>query len=272
MSQVSDTHGLVNSRLKNIDPQVYIPEETAVIILGDMGLNFYLNEIDAKNKKAVNDTGFHIYAVRGNHEERPENISTMEQWYDEDVDGTVWREVNFPNIRYFMDGHAYLIDGHPTLVIGGAYSVDKWYRLNRATPGASWTGWFKDEQLTPEEMQDIETRMSGHHFDFILTHTCPYGWQPTDLFLNGLDQSTVDNTMEHWFDTIKDKFNWNIWLFGHFHDDRLVRPHVEMYYTDIEDLDTIWNRWNNEMTIQNEWWLKKSPNYYFDDNIWAKKR
>ena len=74
--------------------------------------------------------------------------------YDEDIDGTVWREVNFPNIRYFMDGHAYLIDGHPTLVIGGAYSIDKWYRLNRATPGASWTGWFKDEQLTPEEMQD----------------------------------------------------------------------------------------------------------------------
>ena len=260
MSQVSDTHGLVNSRLKNIDPQAYIPKETAVIILGDVGLNFYLNKTDAKNKKAVNDTGFHIYAVRGNHEERPENIPTMEQWYDEEIDGTVWREVNFPNIRYFMDGHAYLIDGHPTLVIGGAYSVDKWYRLSRAAEGATWTGWFKDEQLTPEEMQDIETRMSTHHFDFVFTHTCPYSWQPFDLFIGGIDQSTVDNSMERWLDTLKDKITWNAWLFGHFHSDRLVRPGAEMYSTDIETLQTIYDRWTSGKEL--DWWLSKVPNYY----------
>ena len=254
-----DTHGLVDLRLNNIT-DMYIPEETALIILGDAGINYYLNKTDTKNKLKLQKSRFKIYCVRGNHEERPENISTMEQWYDEDVDGTVWREVNFPNIRYFMDGHAYLIDGHPTLVIGGAYSVDKWYRLNRATPGASWTGWFKDEQLTPEEMQDIETRMSGHHFDFILTHTCPYAWQPFDLFLRGVDQSTVDNSMERWLDEFKEKVTWNAWLFGHFHNDRLVRPGVEMYSTDIETLQAIYDRWTSGKEL--DWWLSKDPNYY----------
>ena len=184
----------------------------------------------------------------------------MEQWYDEDIDGTVWRETNYPNIRYFMDGHAYLIDGHPTLVIGGAYSVDKWYRLGRAQPNDKWTGWFKDEQLTPEEMQDIENRMSNHHFDFIFTHTCPFSWQPFDLFIGGIDQSTVDNSMERWMDTFKDKVTWNAWLFGHFHNDRLVRPGVEMYSTDIETLQAIYDRWTSGKEL--DWWLSKDPNYY----------
>ena len=72
-----DTHGQVLERLSHIG---YPPDETALIILGDMGLNFYLNKTDRKNKRNVNATGFRIYAVRGNHEERPENLS-MEQMY-----------------------------------------------------------------------------------------------------------------------------------------------------------------------------------------------
>ena len=241
---------------------MYIPEETALIILGDAGINYYLNKTDTKNKLKLQKSRFKIYCVRGNHEERPENIPTMEQWYDEEVDGTVWREANFPDIRYFMDGHAYLIDGHPTLVIGGAYSVDKWYRLNRATPGASWTGWFKDEQLTQDEMDSISERFKDKQFDFILSHTCPFSWQPTDLFLAGLNQSTVDNTMEKWLEKFKGTVDWTVWLFGHFHDDRLVRLGVEMYYKDIESLEDIWNRWNNDVT-ELDWWLKKDPNYYY---------
>ena len=66
-----DTHGQVLERLGHIG---YPPDETALIILGDMGLNFYLNKTDRKNKRNVNATGFRIYAVRGNHEERRVDI------------------------------------------------------------------------------------------------------------------------------------------------------------------------------------------------------
>ena len=59
-------------------PSHYEPAETALIILGDAGINFYLNKTDKKNKKIINNTGYIIYCVRGNHEERPENIETME--------------------------------------------------------------------------------------------------------------------------------------------------------------------------------------------------
>ena len=45
--------------------------------------------------------------------------------------------------------------------------------------------------------------------------------------------------MENWLETFKDKIDWDIWLFGHFHDDRLVRPGVEMYYNDIVSMKSI---------------------------------
>ena len=264
-----DTHGQVITRLMNIGTTDYPAEETALIILGDAGINFYLNKTDLKNKKIINNQGFTLYCVRGNHEERPENLGYIEHWYDENVKGYVMYEPDFPNIRYFEDGNAYEIGGKSVLVIGGAYSVDKWYRLNRAGVTSKLdkdylnprkTGWFPDEQLIDWEMTMIEQEHFGKHYDVILTHTCPISWEPTDLFLPGLDQSSVDKTMELWLDEVKQKVDWNIWLFGHYHGDQLVRPGVEMYYKDIENWETIMKRW--ESPDQLDWWLVKSPNYY----------
>ena len=263
-----DTHGLVMTRLMNIDTAKYIPEETAVIILGDAGINFYLNKTDKKNKKIINNTGFTIYCVRGNHEERPEKVSGIHPAFDENVKATILQEVEFPNIKYFIDGHTYTIAGKTVLVIGGAYSVDKWYRLMRAGvtgklhpdyTNSKKTGWFPAELLTDDELEQIECNCTGNCYDVILTHTCPESWEPRDLFLSGLDQSTVDKSMEKWLDDFKNHIDWKIWLFGHYHDDRLVRPGVEMYYKDIEDWKDIMKRWEDPEHL--DWWLKKDPNY-----------
>ena len=257
------------TRLMNIGTTDYKPEETALIILGDAGINFYLNKTDLKNKKIINNQGFTLYCVRGNHEERPENLGYIEHWYDENVKGYVMYEPDYPNIKYFEDGNAYEICGKSVLVIGGAYSVDKWYRLHRAGVtnkldkdylNPRKTGWFPDEQLLDWEMTTIEKDHFGKHYDVILTHTCPISWEPTDLFLPGLDQSGVDKTMELWLDEVKQNVDWNIWIFGHYHGDQLVRPGVEMYYKDIENWETIMKRWENPEDL--DWWLVKSPNYY----------
>ena len=211
-----------------------------------MGLNFYLNELDIKNKKAVNNTGFYIYAVRGNHEERPERLN-MGQYWDTNVKGYVYYEPEFQNIRYFMDGGEYEINGRSILVIGGAYSVDKWYRLLRAgytgeealRADPKKCGWFKDEQLTNEEMLRIEEKIEGRHFNHILAHTCPFSWEPTYLFLRGLDQSTVDNTMERWLEDIVEHCSWDNYWFGHFHGDNMDicgDGKVHMLFNDIKEI------------------------------------
>lgn len=249
-----DTHGDMSrfSRLSVEDPNA-----TAVIILGDAGCNYYKNKKDDRTKQALLDTNMTFYLVRGNHEDRPENITGMISVYDEEVQGEVFMEEAFPAIKYLKDGGIYVINGHKTLVIGGAYSVDKWYRLGMGYQ------WFPQEQLTTDEMATIETNIKGQHFDFVLSHTCPISWEPVDLFLRGIDQSSVDKSMEQWLDSLKDKIDWTVWLFGHYHADRLERPGVEMFYREIEDMDNVWDRWTSGKEL--DWWLDKSPN--FDEGV-----
>ena len=266
-----DTHGGVStiSRVGNIARNMpeCKPEETGIIILGDAGLNFYLNNTDKKYKKLLNSQGYHIYCVRGNHEERPENIPGMILVEDINVDNFVWLEEAYPNIRYFVDGNVYNINGKNALVIGGAYSVDKWYRLARAgyskdeaeIANPKKCGWFKSELLTANEMDAITEKIVGKRFDFVLSHTCPLSWEPNDLFLNGIDQNQVDKSMEIWMDELLNKIDWRVWLFGHYHADRIERPFVEQMYMDYENIQTIWNRWYDECTYEKEWWLPKSP-------------
>lgn len=232
-----DTHGNILTRINQID-NIYNPKETALIILGDAGFNFYLNDTDLKNKQKVNNRNYLIYCVRGNHEERPENLSTVSKIFDSNVNNYVYYEEDFPNIRYFIDTTIYNFNNHKVLVLGGAYSVDKWYRLSRSTSNL-WTGWFKDEQLTTEEMNKVENEIFGQSFDFVLTHTCPYSWMPTDLFLPFLDQSLVDKTMELWLEKVKDNINWNYWLFGHYHANRKISDKIQMFFADIKNIDDI---------------------------------
>ena len=267
-----DTHGkfywMDNGCLND-----YIPEETAIIILGDAGFNFYLNTIDDKLKAEVNARGYRFYCVRGNHEARPQGLGNMECKYDPEVDGMVWMEEDYPNIHYFKDCGTYIINDYVCGVIGGAYSVDKWYRLARfgihsktdyGYNNPKKTGWFPDEQLTKEEMEVCSHLFKDWKFDFIFSHTCPYSWRPADLFLNGVDQSSVDSSMELWMDELKDQCKWKYWLFGHYHADRLERPHVEMFFNNIEKLDDVVARWKHyDETGELDWWIRKSPNFDF---------
>ena len=256
-----DTHGANHPRVKTLIHQhpEYQPEEMALIILGDAGFNYFLDNRDSKDKKVVNRLGVKVYCVRGNHEQRPELIEGMKQVYDEDVQGFVYYESKYPNIRYFKDGRFYMINDYYTLVLGGAYSVDKDFRLRRGSQ------WFEQEQLSETERNKIMKNLEGEEVDLVLSHTCPISWEPIDLFLNSIDQSEVDKSMELWLEEVKYTIDWDVWCFGHFHADRLERPGVEMFFHDIEDLDVIVERWQKfKETQEVDWWLEKSPQFYYN--------
>ena len=261
-----DTHGVRGvdnrlSRIQDIHGEASLGGR-ALIILGDAGLNFYLNGSERNAKKKLAYFNTYIYCVRGNHEERPENLG-YEIVYDENVKGKVYIDRDNTLIRYFLDGGEYVINGFKVLAIGGAYSIDKYYRIERAAAlGQSFTGWFEGEQLTEDERAIIAERVTGKHFDFVLTHTCPLSWEPRDLFLNGIDQSAVDKSMETWFDWLKDNITWGHWCFGHYHVDRIERPRVEMFFNDYESIDTIAERWTNyDVTGELDWWINLGPNF-----------
>ena len=266
-----DCHGIF-TWMKNGCLDEYNPEETAIIILGDAGINFWLNTKDTRLKKELESRGYYLYCVRGNHEERPQNIPSMQLIEDDSVQGEVYIEPEFPHIRYFKDYGLYIIDGLRVGVIGGAYSVDKRYRLMRAGVQDKFnpdyfnpkkTGWFPQEQLSIAEMEAAASLFVNQSVDFMFSHTCPIDWEPNDLFLGAINQSTVDKSMEIWLGELKNNLAWGIWCFGHFHADRLERPFVEQYYNNIENLWDIYQRWEEyKITQEVEWYLPKSPNFY----------
>ena len=266
-----DCHGTFNW-VDTLKSNNYEPEKTAIIVLGDCGFDFYLNRHDERKKKEIDAKGYYIYWLRGNHEARPKDVPGYEVILDENVHGFVYYDPRFPHLRSFMDYDFYKINGHSCLVIGGAYSVDKYWRLARnqlteETNDPKKTGWFANEQLSKEEMENCERtircyKVCNNSVDFIMTHTCPTSFQPTDMFLGAVDQSTVDNSMEKWLEKIKDSIKWKYWLFGHYHADRIEKPHVEQFYNDIEDIEEIIKRWKvYDETGELPWYMVKGPNF-----------
>lgn len=252
-----DTHGAF-SRFENYCAIIKRNPHSAIIILGDAGFNFSLDEQDnAMKDKLTQMYAFRIYCVRGNHEARPSDIPDMHLIWDEDVNGEVWVQDKWPNIRYFKDYCIYTIAGYTCGIIGGAYSVDKWYRLEMGRR------WFANEQLTEQEQKEALTLFKNANLDFMFTHTCPISWEPTDLFLHGINQSKVDKTMELFLEQIKEEINFKVWCFGHYHCDRLERPGVEQFFKSTENIHDIWQRWETYFTTGNlDWWFNKSPNFY----------
>lgn len=260
-----DCHGNVTERLDDIAAAGYVPRETNVILLGDVGLNFWLNKSDINNKERTNDRGFNIWCIRGNHEARASDIPTIQWAYNEEVKGIIGTEPEFSNIHYFKDDISeYIINGYKCLIIPGAFSVDGEYRRQR-TLSNGWCGWFPDEQLSPQEMEEGMKLCSGKTYDFVLSHTCPISWMPYDLFLPMIDQSKVDYNMEKYLEDIRKNIEFKVWCFGHYHQDRLERPNAQMFFQEAESMDDIFTRVVYPKD-KPDYKHIKSPNYYMEDN------
>ena len=58
---------------------------------------------------------------------------------------------------------------------------------------------------------------------------------PTECFLPGIDQSTVDNSTEYWLDTIEEMLDFMAWYLGHrYINNRIDKLHFLMH--DVEML------------------------------------
>ena len=148
--------------------------------------------------------------------------------------GKVFYEKAFPNILFAVDGEVYDFDGHRCIVIGGAYSIDKHYRL------AHGLHWWPDEQPDGEIKTAVEKRLSALNWsvDVVLSHTCPRKYEPTEVFLSGFDQSAVDKNTEDWLDSIENRLDYKKWYCGHYHTHKQIGKMQFMF----EDFDTIFIR------------------------------
>ena len=221
------------------NPALYRQKDNVLICLGDFGANFFFNHRDEEFKTKLGKYPLTYFVIRGNHEERPSICAQKypDEWTIEPYFGNyVYVEKKYPYIKYASDEIAiykipYLANYYDItkekdykddemsvwsqyriLVIPGAYSVDKYHRLQMG-----WS-WFEQEQLSDAEMDFGKAMIYDNpKFDIVLSHTCPIIYEPTDLFLSFVDQSMVDKSMERFLGEIEYNIDYKLWCWGHYH-------------------------------------------------------
>lgn len=204
------------SRIKWFCQKHHTSVDDIMIILGDAGINYLGDYRDEYFKKSLMKLPITLFCVHGNHERRP----NMELGYEltEFHGDLAYIQKDYPNVVFARDGAVYDFAGHKCLVCGGAYSVDKYYRLGNGHL------WFSDEQPDDKTKARVEAKLASlnHNVDVILSHTCPLKYIPTEMFLSGIDQSTVDTSTEEWLDHIEDNTHYHKWYCGHYHTDKVI--------------------------------------------------
>lgn len=148
ITPVYDFVNRLNERNINLD------SADTIIFLGDFCANYFCNGNlkEEEFKYDINNIGCRILVLRGNHEERIQNMinkypykyvigKLSEQGYEYLVPNDNWYaidpitkiryyyEKNYPNIWYLPDEPCeFNLNGYSIFSLPGAYSVDKYYR------------------------------------------------------------------------------------------------------------------------------------------------
>lgn len=209
--------------------QLHTTQEDTLIILGDAGINYFEDYRDTMLKRVLASLPIILFCIHGNHEARPEctGLYKQQKWHG----GEVFVEAEYPNILFAKDAEIYELDGRSAIVIGGAYSVDKEYRLTR---GMSW---WNNEQPDAQTKAAVERQLAkrGNKIDIVLSHTCPIRYEPTEVFIQGLDQATVDKSTEEWLGEIEKRITYEKWYCGHYHTDKRI-DRLRFMYHDFAEL------------------------------------
>ena len=203
--------------------------DDVMIILGDAGINYYLTNSDREVKEHLSRLNITLFCVHGNHEERP--------WLAADYHEVIWNEgivyveEQYPKLLFAKDGEIYNFHGKKVMPIGGAYSIDKYYRIRNGLQ------WFESEQPDDTIKAYVEKQLGKVNWslDVVLSHTVPIEAEPVWAFIPGLDQSSVDKSTEKWLQDIYDKLEFSEWYAGHYHVES-QEGGIRIMYEDYEEI------------------------------------
>ena len=224
-----DTHGEFD-RIEQFCEEYETTENDVMVILGDAGINYWLDEQDEALKERLSQLPITLFCIHGNHEERPEEVPGYElvEWRG----GFVWIQPEYPNLLFAKDGEIYQFDGKTVITIGGAYSVDKYYRL---AVGAPWFCTEQPDERTKGQVMSALNR-AGWKVDYVFSHTVPLSAIPRHALLPTVDQKMVDNSTEEWLEEIAQKLDYQGWFAGHFHITWSL-DRIQILYEDYMELD-----------------------------------
>lgn len=121
-------------------------------------------------------------------------------------------------------------------------------------------GWWADEQPSEEIKRYVERQIKDKPIDVILSHTCPFRYEPVEVFLPGIDQSTVDTSTEEWLDAIEACVDYLAWFCGLWHINKRIDKmhflfHLQGYseiirtFAEIYRLPPVWSKNRSECVM-----------------------
>lgn len=190
-----------------------------LIICGDFGYIFNNDEFEKEFLDYLEkEKPYTICFCDGNHENFPAIYSYPEEKWN---GGQIHRIRK--NIIHLMRGQIYNLEGKSFFVFGGAYSIDRDFKIE----GVSW---WPEEQPTKQEysigMDNLQK--CGFKVDYIITHTAPQeivekliAKQSWDI-RSSFEMDLSDYKLMGYLGEIKLKTQYKHWYFGHWHFDTLV--------------------------------------------------
>lgn len=200
---VGDIHGEFRELVWNITQKGL--KDTAFIVAGDFGLGFYkrgyYDTVYLKIKDRLSKNGNCILGVRGNHD-NPE-------YFDPESEELF---IDYPEFKALPDYTRLYWGDREILVIGGATSVDKTWRLKEESKSGNKLWWENERPL--KDLSRINLKE-----DIIISHECPLCLGPVLVRDNMMDLETYHNILEDrkYFDKVIKESRPNNYYFGHYH-------------------------------------------------------
>jgi len=264
-----DMHGyedIYKLNSKNFPQQKELTKDDYLIVLGDFGLVWSVNEFKRDEAYWVDwlsTRKFTTIVVLGNHENYDRILKLPE------VDmfgGTVWKYTD--SIFILKRGAVYNIHGKKFFTMGGAESIDKNIRIPQIS-------WWKEEIPSYEEFDNGMNALADNNnkVDYVITHTAPtrvivqYMNHCRDVYIDEFKGQYKDGELpEEFYDRITNTFidkdyfeakqcavsdylnvviydnelDFKKLFFGHMHDNWLSKDgRFVMLYNDIIELDVM---------------------------------
>ena len=206
-------------------------EDDYLIILGDVGVCGFSPTVEKETRKILRELPVTVLFIDGNHEHHQRlNEYPVDQWMGGKVHfiepgiihlmrGQVY------DIEHLMRGQVYDIEGTRFFTFGGAYSVDRYAR----TEGVDW---FPEEIPSREEYEEGLDNLEkcGYWVDYIITHTAPF---EVAAALGYGEESLDEVALRRYLQQIADEAEYNLWFFGHFHEDEVIEDVFIAMYDEI---------------------------------------
>ena len=219
-----DTHGDIDIEKLNKE---YFPEQETMtkddylIIAGDFGGVWSGGEKDDALLDWYESRRYTTLFIDGNHE----NHELLASYPEYEWNGGKVHYIR-PSVIHLMRGQVYDICGLRFFTMGGAFSVDKEYRV----PGKSW---WPEEMPSREEYEEAEKNLKAAcwEVDYVVTHCCAY-----EILLKLVDIVPFKMRMDEenqFFSRIEKKLKYEHWFCGHYHIDHAPDKKHTILYQDI---------------------------------------